>query len=346
MTYLSPTPHTPRLALLPLHVGRHPRKSPDIVILLQNSRSTMRTLLRSALLRPQLFPRTSQCAPARSFHVSVRLLEPLDLAYDLHDNAGKATGAPILILHGLFGSKKNNRTISKALARDLNRPIYAIDLRNHGDSAHAKTHNYAALADDTEAFIAKHGLKNTTLIGHSMGAKTVMAVALRNKDPESVANIIAVDNAPVDAALSSDFPKYVQGMRKIEDAAVNSQKEADAILEPYAPSLPVRQFLLTNLIRPGPNQPYKFRIPVRTLAHALDDMADFPFTDPEKVRWNKPALFIRGTKSHYVSDEVIPIIGRFFPRFELRDVECGHWVISEKPEEFRKAVVEFLGEEE
>jgi len=120
----------------------------------------------------------------------------------------------------------------RALSRDLSRPIYALDLRNHGESAHNKVHDYNALAADTEAFIKKHDLKDATLIGHSMGAKTVMTMALRN--PNDYANIIAVDNAPVDAALSSDFPLYVEGMRKVNDAHVKSQKEADAILEPYA----------------------------------------------------------------------------------------------------------------
>ncbi|KAF2261034.1 alpha/beta-hydrolase [Lojkania enalia] len=279
----------------------------------------------------------------RSFHASARW-RIMDLAFDLHDSGGRAKGAPILILHGLFGSKKNNRSISKALARDLARPIYAIDLRNHGDTGHHRIHNYTALAEDTEAFLQKHNLQNVTLVGHSMGAKTAMTVALRN--PDCCQNIIAVDNAPVDAALSSDFPKYVEGMRKIEEAKVKSQKEADEILQPYAKELPVRQFLLTNLIRPTPGEPLKFRIPVRTLAHALDDMADFPFTNPDERRFNKPALFVRGTRSHYVSDETLPIIGRFFPRFELVDIEAGHWVISENPEAFRRAVIEFLQEKE
>jgi pimeloyl-ACP methyl ester carboxylesterase len=120
----------------------------------------------------------------------------------------------------------------RVLARDLSRPVYAIDLRNHGDSAHEKGHNYTLLAEDTEAFLKKHKLKDATLIGHSMGAKTVMTVALRN--PDSCADIIAVDNAPVDAALASDFPRYIEGMREIEGAKVRSQKEADQILEPYA----------------------------------------------------------------------------------------------------------------
>ena len=80
---------------------------------------------------------------------------------------------------------------------------------------------------------------------------------------------------------------------------------------------------------------YKFRIPIRILASALDDMADFPFKDPDKVRCEKPALFLRGTKSYYITDEVIPLIGRFFPRFVLKDIEAGHWLISENPDAFR-----------
>jgi pimeloyl-ACP methyl ester carboxylesterase len=169
-----------------------------------------------------------------------------------------------------------------------------------------------------------------------MGAKTVMTMALRN--PDCCANIIPVDNAPVDAALSSDFPKYAEGMQRVEHAKPKSQKEADEILQPYAKDLPVRQFLLTNMVRPAPSEPLKFRIPVKILTDALDNMADFPFTDPDEKRFGKRALFVRGTKSHYVSDETLPIIGRFFPRFELVDIEAGHWVISEKPEEFIKGM--------
>ena len=98
----------------------------------------------------------------------------------------------------------------------------------------------------------------------------------------------------------------------------------------------MRQFLLTNLIKRPNETCLKFRIPVSILARSLDDMADFPFANPEENRFEKPALFVRGTKSHYVSDETIPIIGRFFPRFELVDVEAGHWVISENPEHFKR----------
>lgn len=286
---------------------------------------------------------TSTPAWRRSFHAS-RSLRAVNLAYRIHDEKGTADGDPIVIIHGLFGSKRNNQSVGNAFARILKRPVYAIDTRNHGDSPHEKLHNYNVLADDVEDFLRQHNLKNSTLIGHSMGAKIVMTMALRN--PDCCANIIPVDNAPVDAALSSDFPKYAEGMQAVERAQPKSQKEADKILQPYADSLPVRQFLLTNMMRPEPSAALKFRIPLNILSKSLDNMADFPFTNPEDTSFNKRALFIRGTKSHYVSDETLPIIGRFFPRFELVDIDAGHWVISEKPEEFIKAVVEFLQEKE
>ena len=176
-------------------------------------------------------------------------------------------------------------------------------------------------------------LEKPTLIGHSMGAKTVMTVALRNRVP--VANLIPVDNAPIDAALASSFAKYVQGMRKIEESTIRRQSEADAILQPYEESMPIRQFLLGNLAR-SPDGTQKFQIPIKILMNALDNMAAFPFTDPDETRYEGPTLMVRGTQSHYVADEMLPVVGRFFPKFEVVDIDAGHWVISEKPEEFRK----------
>ena len=80
----------------------------------------------------------------------------------------------------------------------------------------------------------------------------------------------------------------------------------------------------------------KFRIPVHTLGASLDKMGDFPFKDPEQARYDGPTLFVRGTLSRYVSDEMLPLIGQFFPLFEVKDIICGHWVISERPEAFRE----------
>lgn len=109
-------------------------------------------------------------------------------------------------------------------------------------------------------------------------------------------------------------------------------------------SKPIRDFLLGNMRRDADNR-QRFTIPLDILGSALDKMGDFPFKDPSTTRFHKPALFVRGTKSKYVPDEVIPLIGQFFPRFAMADIDAGHWVISEKPEEFRrgKCIVCFRG---
>ncbi|PSS10609.1 hypothetical protein M430DRAFT_126887 [Amorphotheca resinae ATCC 22711] len=264
------------------------------------------------------------------------------LAFDLHEPAkgSNPQHAPIIFMHGLFGSKKNNRSISKALARDLGRAVYAVDLRNHGDSPHNPRHDYLAMADDVEGFIDEHKLTDPTLIGHSMGSKTAMTLALRS--PNRIRDIVSVDNAPWDAVLQSNFGKYIEGMKKVEAAGVTRLSEADKILQDYEESQAVRQFLLGNLHHKPGEQTKHFKPPLQILARSLGNMGDFPYKDPEEVRFEKPALFVRGTKSTYVPDEALPIIGRFFPRFELADIDAGHWVISEQPEAFRRAVVDFL----
>ncbi|PGH10965.1 hypothetical protein AJ80_07322 [Polytolypa hystricis UAMH7299] len=241
---------------------------------------------------------------------------------------------PIIFMHGLFGSKQNNRSISKLLASQLNTDIFTIDLRNHGDSPHSDHHNYASMADDVEAFIHKFELDKPVLMGHSMGAKTAMTVALRS--PDLVSSVIAVDNGPVRASLGSEFAKYIEGMKEIERAGVTKQAEADSILQRYEESLPIRQFLLTNLVRPKGENTLKWRVPVSTLGEALSNMADFPYGESDELKYTGPSLFIRGTRSNYVRDKSLPLIKQFFPNSQIRDVEAGHWVTSENPEGFRK----------
>lgn len=102
--------------------------------------------------------------------------------------------------------------------------------------------------------------------------------------------------------------------------------------------MPIRQFLLGNLYLDPETKTRRFLIPLSTLAKSINGMGDFPFKDPMDARFEKPALFVRGTRSSYVPDDVLPLIGQFFPRFRVADVEAGHWLISERPEDFRKGM--------
>jgi pimeloyl-ACP methyl ester carboxylesterase len=204
------------------------------------------------------------------------------------------------------------------------------------------------MAEDVEHWLQEAQIPMPTLIGHSMGAKVAMTLALRK--PSHYSALIPVDNAPVDAALKSDFGTYVKAMKEIDDLRprVKKQSDADAILAKYESDVGIRQFLLTNLVKtpvsPGSKESeLRFRIPLGTLAKALPNMADFPFKDTEQNQYKGPTLVVRGTKSHYVADETLPVIGGFFPKFEVMDFECGHWVMSERFEEFRRGVGEWIG---
>ncbi|KAL8739271.1 MAG: hypothetical protein Q9181_000001 [Wetmoreana brouardii] len=163
-----------------------------------------------------------------------------------------------------------------------------------------------------------------------------MTVALRS--PCLLEALIPVDNAPVDVSLKGDFRKYLEGLQEVENVGIKRQAEADHILSKYENALPIRQFLLTNLVKKASSDLLGVRIPIRTLVSSLDRMGDFPFKDPHEARFTGPTLFVRGTNSHYVADDVLPVIGQFFPKFVLHSIDCGHWIISEQPEAFRQGV--------
>lgn len=266
--------------------------------------------------------------------------ETVELAYDLWEPRKAPTGAPIVFLHGLFGTRTNNRSVSRVLARELNCKVYCPDMRNHGESPHHHIHNYDAMAGDVQRFITDHHIESPIVIGHSMGARTAMAVALRH--PKEVSKLIPVDSSPLSTALGSEFPRYVQGMMAVDKARPESQKEAGEILAPYAPQLPVQQFLLANFKR-NKDGHYASQIPLDILGKSLGYVSEFEYL-PEEYRYSGPTLLIRGTKSKFVPDEALPLMGQLFPKFTVADVESGHWVISENPKAFLDATLRFLDE--
>ncbi|KAK2735702.1 hypothetical protein FQN57_001151 [Myotisia sp. PD_48] len=214
------------------------------------------------------------------------------------------------------------------------------DLRNHGNSPHHPKHDYTELALDVEAFIKDHNLQCPILIGHSMGAKTALTLALRS--PDSISGVIAIDNGPVNLPLTADFPRYVRGMSHIESAKVKSLNEADNILKQYETDPSIRLFLLTNLVHEAGASSLQFRVPLDILASSFDALGDFPYTDPTTTQYQHPTLIIRALQSHYLQDDALPLIKAFFPSSTVVDFDCGHWVISEKAQQFREVATEFL----
>ncbi|KAG0047347.1 hypothetical protein BGZ83_007571, partial [Gryganskiella cystojenkinii] len=130
-------------------------------------------------------------------------------------------------MHGLFGSKQNWKALSKAMATRLNTRVITLDLRNHGESGHSTEHDYPNMANDVVNFMKEQSLENPIVIGHSMGGKVAMNLALKHTPLD---RLIVVDMAPVKVKLSAEFAKYVVSMNEIQAARVKKQSEADTIM--------------------------------------------------------------------------------------------------------------------
>lgn len=254
---------------------------------------------------------------------------------------------PLVILHGLFGSKQNWKSLSGAFANKLNTDVYALDLRNHGDSPHTEVHTYESMAADVGDFLRQQSLQDAILMGHSMGGKVAMSVAL--SDPKILGKLIVVDVAPIAGPLSGDFATYVKGMKEIEALLSKPEgshpafrkSDGDTILQKYEQDIGVRQFLLTNLVRDVESGKMHFRVPLDILGRSLDVIGGFPHT-PGLQHFDGPTLFVRGTKSRYVKDGYFDTIRGYFPRYKLAELPTGHWVHAEKPSEFLDVVTNFI----
>ncbi|GAA5916215.1 uncharacterized protein JCM6883_000692 [Sporobolomyces salmoneus] len=277
---------------------------------------------------------------------STRLLSggpvPVKLAFEsqLPNGNQSSSKAPLVVLHGLYGSKQNWRSLAKGMATKLGREVFTLDLRNHGHSPHVRECSYEDLAADVRTFIQEEQkLDDCVVVGHSMGGKVAMALALGGCEPLS--KLVVVDIAPGVGKISPEFQAYLDAMKEIDDAQVHSRKEADSILQKTETDLGVRQFLLTNLDRASPSDPYKFRLPLSYLRNAIDEIGHFPYAPGERI-FDKPSLFLKGKKSKYINSKNIPIINQFFPNSRLETLDAGHWVHAERPKEFVDLLDGFL----
>ena len=247
------------------------------------------------------------------------------------------TGPPLIILHGLFGSADNWQSVALAL-RDAFR-VFAVDQRDHGRSFHSDGITYTAMADDLARFMDAHALESAHLLGHSMGGKTAMQFAVTH--PARVTSLIVVDVAP-----KTYPPRYIElaeAMLDIDPGRYRSRTEVDEALSAQVPNAKVRQFFLKNLARDDSRRLYwRANLPVLCRDYARV----FSGLDTEGT-CDRPALFVKGGKSGYLSDADWPLLRRLFPNAVVREIPAaGHWVHADCPDAFVEAVREFLGADE
>ncbi|KAI9217521.1 Alpha/Beta hydrolase protein [Blastocladiella britannica] len=252
----------------------------------------------------------------------------------------RATRPPLLVLHGLFGSKQNWQSMSKSLARATRSDVWAVDLRNHGESPHLPEMSYPLLAHDIAAFVRLHHLHRPTVIGHSMGGKAAMHLALTA--PDLVSGVMSLDMSPNRFNLSLVFQHYIAAMRLVDDANLERQSDADKMLATYIPDTSVRLFLLTNLKRQQDGR-FKFRIPLKSLLRSLPELGDFPALDQSPPpRYDGRVALVGGRRADYVREDMLPSIRQLFPNATLEMMDAGHWLHAERPKEIVDKVVAFV----
>jgi len=252
----------------------------------------------------------------------------MDLHYEKYgDNPQK-----LIILHGLFGSADNWTSIGKQLSRKFT--VFLIDQRNHGKSDHDVIWDYSVMADDLKEFIVKHDIVNPIIMGHSMGGKTAMKFACTY--PDLLEKLIVVDICP------KYYPVHhrtiIEGLQSVAKQKVSSRKQADQILQEYIPELPVRQFLIKNLLRGETSMTWRMNLDV--IDNNIENVGT-PLLDTEKN--NVPTLFIRGSNSDYILDTDKQLMSKHFSKSTLETVEnAGHWLHAEQPKMFLTLVEKFI----
>lgn len=238
----------------------------------------------------------------------------------------------LVIAHGLYGSARNWGVIARRLS-DV-REVAAVDMRNHGDSPRAPTQSYPDMAADLAEVIESLG-PPVDLLGHSMGGKAAMQLALTR--PDLIRRLVVADIAPV--AYQHDQTRHARAMAALDLSRITSRAEADAALAQHIADPALRAFFLQSLdLRSHPPR-WKLNLPV--LEAEMPKIVGWPGTQGQ---FEGPALFLTGSESPYVRPEHREIIRALFPKARFAKIpSAGHWLHAEKPREFEETVRVFLG---
>ena len=240
-----------------------------------------------------------------------------------------APGPVLLIAHGLYGSGRNWGVIAKRLSDE--RTVITVDMRNHGQSAWQDSHTYADLAADLATVI--HRLdRPVDVLGHSMGGKAAMTLALT--EPDCVNRLISADIAPVEYTHSQI--QFIEAMRAVDLSKVERRSDAETQLGALGVEPALQSFFTQSL----DVQTKSWRLNLDGLANNMANIMSFP--DLSAV-YSATTLFLSGGLSDYVKSQDRGKIRALFPNAHFAKIpNAGHWLHAEKPREFEATVRTFL----
>lgn len=247
---------------------------------------------------------------------------------------GAQAAAPVILLHGLLGSARNWQSAGRLLAQDFR--VYALDLRNHGESPHDPVMNYPAMAADVRAWLDRQALRRVHIVGHSMGGKVAMHLATRL--PERVISLTVVDISP--RAYPPRWERELEAMQRMPVAQFTKRLEAEQWLEDYIRDWAFRKFLVSNLER-APAGGFQWVVNLDILQAALPNL--FQQVPEEGWRFDGRTLFVRGGNSRFIEESDLAMIRRLFPFARLETVEdAGHNVHFDQPEAFVRVIKQHM----
>ena len=240
----------------------------------------------------------------------------------------------ILVLHGLFGSKRNWQSIARQLGEYFQ--VFTLDLRNHGESEHHDDMTYQVMADDVFQFISEHSLKDVSVVGHSMGGKVAMQMALQH--PEIIKRLVIIDIAPV--KYEHGFNDLIDSLRALPLEQISNRQDADEHLRSTVQPKTLRQFLLQNLKTSEGG--FRWRINLDAIQANIDALMDFP-VDHRVMQYQNSVLFLKGEKSDYIKHLYEQKIFKLFSRALFITVaDTGHWLHAENPDFVVQEIGKFI----
>ena len=226
-----------------------------------------------------------------------------------------------MIIHGLYGSGRNWGVIAKRLSDKFH--VIAVDLRNHGESPWFDSHNYHDMAQDLVEVINYLNIR-PDIIGHSMGGKAAMVLALKN--PNFVNRLLIADIAPV--KYEHDQSKFIEAMQKVDLSKVEKRSEAIAALSNFVEDKSLQSFFTQSLDL----KTKSWKLNLDILSSQMHEILSFPKIDE---KFSGQTLFFRGEKSKYIRAEHREVINSLFTKARFATLkDAGHWLHAEKPREF------------
>ncbi|KAG8193473.1 hypothetical protein JTE90_023725 [Oedothorax gibbosus] len=222
--------------------------------------------------------------------------------------------------------------------------VYTLDARNHGKSQWSDEMNFDVLTNDLEEFMTDHKIKQAILIGHSLGGRTAITLAL--KRPELVERLLVEDmNLKNYSSLARRSVQLI--LHIFKDSLSHIPQGADE----EAAKKAVLEFIKTQL--PPGNRVFDLdTIPLKREADSyaweanLEVLEDMLMTEKcdQKLSgvYNREALFLYGTNSFFdvLGDDTIE---KHFPAACKVPVEgAGHLIHTNYPEDFLKHVLNFV----